>query len=158
MSQPVLRKMLDHLRWADARIVEALRGAATVPSDALEMFAHVLGAEHVWLARLSGRAAEVAVWPKLSVEECAELAAANADELEELFAREDAGTLQRLTHYTNSAGVAFDSTVEDILIHVCMHGQYHRAQVNLLLRHAGAQPAAVDYIGYVRGTPAATRP
>jgi uncharacterized damage-inducible protein DinB len=55
----------------------------------------------------------------------------------------------------NSAGQAFTSTVEDILLHVCLHGQYHRGQVALLLREAGAAPATTDYIAFARGAPTA---
>lgn len=147
--------MLEHLRWADARLVEALRG--TPPAEALELVGHVAGAEHVWLARLGGRAADVAVWPKLSVEECAVLAASNANAFDALIEGLDEQALQRLVQYTNSAGLPFESSVEDILTHVCMHGQYHRAQVNLLLRRAGLAPAPVDYIAFTRGAAAATR-
>jgi uncharacterized damage-inducible protein DinB len=149
--------MLEHLRWADVRVLEALRAAGTPPAEALELFGHVVGAEHVWLARLGGWAAEVAVWPKLSVEECAALAAANANAFDAVVEALDEQALQRVVHYTNSAGLAFESTVEEILTHVCMHGQYHRAQVNLLLRRAGLAPAPVDYIAFTRGAAAATR-
>jgi uncharacterized damage-inducible protein DinB len=156
VSRSVLQTLIEHLRWADDRIVAALRDAGTAPAEVLELFAHVLGAEHVWLARMHGRAAEVAVWPQLSVDDCATLAASNAGALAALVAPGD--PLDRVVHYTNSAGVAFDSSLEEILVHVCMHGQYHRGQVNLLMRKAGLQPAAVDYIAFVRGAPAATRP
>ena len=59
--------------------------------------------------------------------------------------------------YTNSAGQAFETPVGEILVHVALHGQYHRGKVNLLLRSAGFDPAPTDYIAWVRGAPAATR-
>jgi len=40
--------------------------------------------------------------------------------------------------------------VRDILLHVAMHGQYHRGQINQLLRGAGLEPISVDYIVFVR--------
>lgn len=153
----ILRKLVDHLRWSDALILAALRRAAAPPPKALELYGHVLGAEHVWLARLHGRAAEVAVWPALDLDRCEALAKENADALQALVDAGGEESLRRNVHYRNSAGAEFDSTVEDILLHVAMHGQYHRAQVNLLLREAGADPAPVDYIAFARGAPAATR-
>ena len=42
------------------------------------------------------------------------------------------------------------------LLHVPLHGQYHRGKINLLLRQAGRQPAPTDYITFVRGVSAAT--
>ena len=70
---------------------------------------------------------------------------------------EGAEGLRREVAYSNSAGVAFHSTVEDILLQVAMHGSYHRGQIALLLRQEGAEPAATDFIGFARGVPAATR-
>jgi uncharacterized damage-inducible protein DinB len=71
--------------------------------------------------------------------------------------RLDEEDLERTVHYRNSAGAEFDTKISDILLHVALHGSYHRGKVAAALRHAGAQPAATDYIGFVRGVPAATR-
>ena len=51
MGHP-LRRLFDHLEWADDRTLRSLREAPAIPPKALELFAHILGAEHVWLARL----------------------------------------------------------------------------------------------------------
>jgi uncharacterized damage-inducible protein DinB len=65
--------------------------------------------------------------------------------------------LARSVHYTNSAGLEFDSTVEDILLQVLLHAMNHRGQVSAQLRAAGFEPNGTDYIGFARGVPAATR-
>jgi uncharacterized damage-inducible protein DinB len=117
----------------------------------------VLGSEHVWLARIEGRDAGVAVWPRLTLQECAELAAANHLGYLGLLARVDPSGLDTTIHYRNSAGRAFDSTIEDILLHVCLHGSYHRGQIARAMRQGGADPPSTDYIGFIRGAPAATR-
>ena len=151
-----LRKLIDHLRWADARILEALRTASEPSAAALELYRHILGAEHVWLARLHGEPAQYAVWPELTIEECASLAEENFERLADYVER-FGGDLQRGIVYRNSAGHSFESSIEDILLHVAMHGQYHRGQINSLLRQQKEMPAAVDYIAWVRGAAAATR-
>jgi uncharacterized damage-inducible protein DinB len=38
-----------------------------------------------------------------------------------------------------------------------LHGAYHRGQIALLIRQAGAVPAPTDYVAFVRGAPTATR-
>ena len=60
-------------------------------------------------------------------------------------------------HYRNSAGTAFDSRIDDILMHVAVHGAYHRGQVALSLRQEGVRPNPTDYIAFIRGAPTATR-
>lgn len=158
MTTGALSRLYGHMRWADTQAREALRDApGALVERALELYGHVLGAEHIWLARLRQEEATVAVWPRLSVSEAGRL----ADELhagfEVFLAALGPGGLDRDVTYTNSAGQEFTSCVEDILVHVAMHGSYHRGQVALLIRDGGGTPAPTDYIAYVRGSPAATR-
>jgi len=61
----------------------------------------------------------------------------------------------RAIDYRNSAGQAFRSTVEDILLHVALHGTYHRGQIALVIRGGGGEPASTDYIAFIRGAPTA---
>ena len=152
-----LHRLFAHLAWADARALQSLREATHPQEQAHELLAHVLGAEHVWLARLEGRPATVAVWPSLSLDECEALARENQLAYARYLGGLDAGALQRTVHYRNSAGAEFDSRVEDILLHVALHGAYHRGQVAAAVRRGGDVPSPTDYIAFVRGAPAATR-
>ena len=153
-----LRRLYAHLRWADDRTFESRRAApVAAATPALQLMGHILGAEHVWLARLNQRPPTVAVWPDLSIEACAEVAAATHREFEALLATLDDDNLSREEPYTNSAGRQFRSTVMDILMHVALHGAYHRGQVAQLLRQSGGTPVPTDYIAFVRGAQAATR-
>lgn len=152
-----LSKLLDHLRWADLRVLDSLRAMPHPDARALELYAHVLGAEHVWLSRIMERAPRVAVWPSLTLEPAAVLAAENEAGLRALVATRSPEALQRRVAYTNSTGVSFESTLEDMLLQVVLHGCYHRGQIAMLVRGAGGEPAPTDYIAFIRGAPAATR-
>ena len=153
----LLQRLFNHMRWADERALDALRRANDPAPTALGIYAHVLGAEHVWLARLRREMPTVAVWPTLSLEECATLMHQNSDAYQAFFGSVASEDLRDSVAYKNSAGQAFESTVEDILLHVALHGSYHRGQVALLLRQDGAEPNPTDYIAFVRGAPAARR-
>lgn len=149
-----LARLLAHLDWADRRALATLR--ASPEPDALRRLAHVLGAEEVWLARLEGRAPRQPVWPELTVDECAALAEANRAGYVAYLASLAPDDFGREIAYVNSAGQAFRSRVDDVLLHVALHGQYHRGQIALLVRQAGSAPEATDYIAFARGAPAAT--
>ena len=151
-----IRRLFEHAAWADAAVAGALRAAADAPA-ALELYAHVLGAELVWLDRVLGRPASAAVWPRASPAECETLAERSRTEWTGYLASLADADLERPVSYVNSAGKSFVSLLVDILQHVALHGAYHRGQIATLLRQAGAQPAATDYIAFVRGVPAATR-
>jgi uncharacterized damage-inducible protein DinB len=156
----VLARLYEHMVWADLGARDALRampaGSPTL-ARAVELFAHVAGAEHVWLCRLEGRPAEFPVWPALELEAAARLAADSGQALRALVSRLDDAGLAREVEYVNSAGRSFRTRADDILLQVATHGSYHRGQIALLTRDGGGQPAGTDYVSFVRGVPAATR-
>ena len=151
------RKLYEHVAWADARVLQSLRAAHTVLKKDLDLYAHILGSEHVWLSRIRGTPAQVAVWPSLTLDEAERLAAENTAAFNKVISeltQENRGTP---VTYRNSAGEQFTSTLEDILTHVSLHAAYHRGQIAASIRAAGDVPSPTDYIAFARGAPAATR-
>jgi uncharacterized damage-inducible protein DinB len=106
---------------------------------------------------MEGRAPRAAVWPKLERGQISALRDHVVHGYETHLDRLDGSTLSTSIEYTNSAGKTFQTPCADILLHVALHGQYHRGKINLLLRESGGEPVPVDYIAFVRGVPAATR-
>jgi len=149
--------LFRHMWWADEHALASVMAADPRPARVVELYAHVVGAELVWLDRVEGPAGGVPVWPDPSLENCAALSATARRRYAALLGTLRASDLDRVIHYANSAGNEFDTRLEDILLHVALHGAYHRGQVAMLLRDAGAEPRPTDYIAFVRGAPAATR-
>jgi uncharacterized damage-inducible protein DinB len=150
MSSTHLQRLVDHLAWADRRTLEALRAMHAVPIDALRLYGHLLAAEETWLSRIEERPAAVPIWPSLSLEECEALAARNHVAYRAFAASLAAGDAGRALRYRNSQGEEFTNTVEEILLHVALHGSYHRGQVARIVRGEGATPLATDYIVFIR--------
>lgn len=151
-----LQRLANHCLAADAALAESLRAGA-VPEAALREYAHILGSEETWLARLEGRRARAAIWPAGSLDDVLQLRRAVAESYRAYFAALHNADLERLVSYRNSAGIDFSTSVGDILFHMLLHGQYHRGKVNLLLRQNGLPPVPTDFIAFVRGVPAATQ-
>jgi uncharacterized damage-inducible protein DinB len=152
-----LNRLIGHLVWADRLVLDALKRAKSVDPKTVNLYAHLLAAEHVWFTRLVNAAATVLVWPTLTVEECERLAAANAEQLSRYVDQLKPADLARGITYKNSAGAQFTSLVEDILLHVALHGAYHRGQITSALRAGGSIPNPTDYIAFIRGAATATR-
>ena len=151
-----MRRMWEHAAWADRLLLGALLRLDPCPYAVWREYAHVLGAESVWLDRLLRRPARVAVWPNLEPAAAAALAESlRAEYVAYLDSMTHEG-LDALVPYTNSAGLSFETPVEDILLQVFLHGQYHRGKINRMLRQHDEEPAPTDYISFVRGVPAAT--
>ena len=151
----LLLNMIDHMRWADALVADALIANGLLerreaPSaDAVGLFAHIAAVEHLWYSRICSVPVEHAVWPDLSPADAREIAARHADLFEQLVDEGDA-TLQRSVSYRNSAGRNFRNSVEEIVTHVTMHGSYHRGQIARIIRASGGDPPYTDYIQFMR--------
>jgi uncharacterized damage-inducible protein DinB len=154
----MMRRLSQHLAWADDLVLAALEAAPTPPPDAVREYAHILGADEVWLSRLEQRLAATTPWPEFELSELRPFARQLHAGYARYLASITDADLARNVLYTNSAGQSFETRVEDILVHVSLHAQYHRGKVNLLLRQAGLTPAPADFIGFVRGAPAAIAP
>ena len=150
-----LRKLVAHLAWADAEVLAALRASPGSDGRALTLYAHVVAAEAVWIARIAGRKPDVAVWPTLTLEEAAALGQRNHEQLTALVASTTADDLSAEIEYRNSAGVELRSKLEDIVLHAALHGAYHRGQISLVIRGGGGEPAPTDFIAFTRGVPSA---
>jgi len=151
-----LRQLHHHAAWADAALIEAVVSNADGIPGVLREYAHLLGAGETWLSRIEGRDPRLAVWPTLDPGQLRSSAAQVAAGYAALLDRLDDDDLAGAVTYVNGAGARFTNSVADILTHVALHAQYHRGKINLLLREGGAAPVPTDFIGYIRGAPAAT--
>ena len=141
-----LRQLLRYDVWANRETLGSLRKGA--PARSLGWMAHIIAAEHLWMARLRRRKAALPVWPELDVAACGPY----LEELSRMWPEylDDAPDASEPIHYTNSKGESWTSTVEEILTHVVIHSAYHRGQIASAVRASGGDPAYTDYIHAVR--------
>lgn len=144
-----LQRLFDYNAWANRECLTAVR-AGGAPALALRVLGHIVGAEHLWLARLKDTRAPFAVWPALTVDQCDTECAALAAAWAAFVAAADPARLDVVVSYVNSKGEAWRSRVGDILTHVVLHSSYHRGQIASHVRAAGAQPAYTDFIHATR--------
>ncbi|RTE07103.1 DinB family protein [Paenibacillus whitsoniae] len=147
-----IKSMMNHLYWADGRILDALEDSKTRNKDLLKLARHVAVAERVWLSRLQGKgSAQYSLW-----EEAEDLTAIrtmfeeNAEQYRTYIEELQEAELDEMIDYSNQSGVPFRTSVRDILLQVLLHGQYHRGQINRALRIESAEPVQVDYITFAR--------
>ena len=144
-----LQRLFAYDAWANAESLKAVRDAGA-PAAAVRLMAHVAAAEQLWKGRLRSDPAPVVVWPESSLDEIA----SPLDRLGRAWPTFVAGLssvdLAQSVAYVNSKGEAWNTSVEDILLHVVLHSAYHRGQVAYVLRAGGATPAYTDYVHCIR--------
>ena len=139
-------RLFTYNDWSHHEELAHLLG--TKSRDALRLFAHIVGTEATWLARIRGTDSPLPVWPELSIADCEEHVERLRDAWRELLANRD--ELPSRITYTNSKGESFTSRLDDIVMHVILHAAYHRGQIARAVRETGESPAYTDYIHCTR--------
>jgi uncharacterized damage-inducible protein DinB len=88
------------------------------------------------------------VFPTLSLDACGAYFEAHHKQLMQWAQNPE--MRQTTIAYTTTTGTACTNTVEELLSHICLHSQYHRGQINQLIRPLVEHTYDVDYIQYLR--------
>ncbi|SDL94782.1 DinB family protein [Sediminibacillus halophilus] len=143
-----LLKLFDHLKWADQRLMASLTKVDGPDTKGMRLFSHILAAEQVWLARIAGNVSvSNPIWPEMNLEESTQRMKENHSQFEMIL---ENGDVDKLVTYQTSTGKFYTHSLGDILIHLTLHGQHHRGQINQWLREQGIEPVNTDFITFLR--------
>lgn len=146
-----IKQMYAHLHWANQQILETLQKHGNVPLQVLDLFSHILFSERVWITRLKGGdTSQIPIWSPVSLDVCIALVKQNEERFTSILQSLTQERYNQALSYTNSKGITFTNSVQEILTHVALHGQYHRGQINARLRTEGLEPVNIDFITFVR--------
>ena len=144
------RRLFAYDEWANQEVLRSLQASADPPRRSLQLMAHILSAERLWLERLQEIPQTYPVWPDFQLSQCEREAAALPQLWRNYLAGLSSAKLSQAVHYKNSKGESWTNSVEDILTHVVMHSAYHRGQIAAEMRATGDVPAYTDFIHGVR--------
>lgn len=162
MNVDEVRRLFSYTEWANARIVECVRGLSqeqltrhvesSFPSIR-DTLAHIVMAEWVWLRRWHGESpTQRPQWtldaPSLDtiVENLAAVQRERAQFVDTLTAEK----LQQALDYRTMNGQPHTNRLGDLMSHVVNHSSYHRGQLTTMLRQVGATPPSTDLIVFLR--------
>src|SRR5690349_17884670 len=152
------RRWFDYEMDAHAKVLASFDAAAqdarATPTfqKAIDLFAHMMLARRLWLYRFG----IISEGPRHFFPQNVALDSvkAMAEEVHaawsDYFARLDDAELERVFEYRALDGPRYRNRVEDILTQLFGHSWYHRGQIALLLRQAGGEPAATDFVFWSR--------
>jgi uncharacterized damage-inducible protein DinB len=145
-----LRRQFAYDAWANREVLAGLGSIPHLSARPLQLLAHILSAERLWLERIRNGPQSLPVWPDVTAEQCDEHITELARLWHEFLSQLSLTGLTEKVAYKNSKGEPWTSTVEDVLTHVLLHSAYHRGQIASQVRAGGEQPAYTDYIHAVR--------
>ncbi len=118
-----------------------------LPEKSILLLNHLMNAQEIWNNRILETKSAVGVWEIRPLDHLKKINEINHNLSLHIL---ETIPLDRTIEYTNSKGIAFSNSVQDILFHVMNHSTYHRAQIASDLKANGIEPLNSDYIFYKR--------
>jgi uncharacterized damage-inducible protein DinB len=152
MSVKMVRDLYDYHRWANRKLYDfaAGLGEATCARDVggqfshprvSRMFAHLYGADWVWLNRWKGTSPAAVPGDELAT------MAAVREKWEPLEGEQKTfvetltdADLARTLEFKNTEGKAFSAPLGQLLIHVANHATHHRSEIATMLTMLSGSP------------------
>jgi uncharacterized damage-inducible protein DinB len=120
------------------------------PEKPVQLMAHLLASQQVWLTRCKGESFTGALWPDWKVDTFVKTIEDNSKCWLDFLNILNPADFEKIISYKNFRGDSWNDTLSDILAHVVNHGTHHRAQAGQHLKLGGAELPFTDYIFYVR--------
>ena len=152
------RRWFDYEMDAHAKVLASFEAVAqdkraTPPvQKAIDLFAHMMLARRLWLYRFGviGEGPRDFFPQNVALDAVKAMAEEMHAAWSAYFERLDDAELERVFEYRALDGPRYRNRVEDILTQLFGHSWYHRGQIALLLRQAGGEPAATDFVYWSR--------
>lgn len=156
----LIRALYDYHRWANRRLFDA---AAALGEDAAarevgkqfsfptvrRMFAHIYGADWVWLQRWNGTSPTKLPGGEIgSLADLRERWDALEKEQQAFLQSLTAADLGRIVDYRNVEGKAFRLPLGPLLQHVANHATHHRSEIATMLTMLSGSPPGTDLVTY----------
>lgn len=131
---------------SNRRWIEAIDEADLTQESAIRrLMCHILNVHHIWNARLHNRQADSSLWDDLPFQHWMDFAEENYRTTCSYIEYDAIGSS---IAYTSTEGEQLAKTDGDILYHLLLHSDYHRAQIAQLMRQAGKEPPKLYFINF----------
>lgn len=147
-----LLRLFSYDNWANEQVLLSLQDSIGFDGlkKAIEYYAHIAGAQDLWYYRIEDEPVDdLEVWPDYNLSVAFQKISTLNGKWQRLI-ESNRSKLDRMISYKNTKGRSYDTSLSDILHHVIIHGQHHRAQIAKLLRNAEITPPATDFIYFSR--------
>jgi len=155
-----LTQQFDYIKWADDLSLEA---AGTVKLEAYhrefgfsfgtvhKTLLHMLGAQHIWVGRWQGDSTRKFPTPEdlMTLGAIRQRWADVHAELHSFVAKQTDESLENRVEYFRN-NVPHSGVLWQLINHCFDHANYHRGQLNSLVKLAGGKPAGTMYVDYCR--------
>jgi uncharacterized damage-inducible protein DinB len=144
-----LAQMLGYEKWANKKILDALKELPAPDEKALELMSHILLVQMVWYSRIVNQSTPP-VWDKKSLADLFTLHEENHKVLYAWISKLSEADYYKIIEYKNTKGQPFENTIKDILTHLFNHSTYHRGQIVERMKGKLPKMPETDFIVFFR--------
>jgi uncharacterized damage-inducible protein DinB len=146
------QNLFTYNNWANNKIIYSLQQLVIVDKKILNILSHIISTQDAWLERLKQTPNySMNIWEPYSLQEIKVLSQNSSNTWKNFLHRLNKKKFDDICTYRNSKRKEFSNTYSEIMQHVISHSDYHRGQINLLLKNNKVEPIEVDYVLYTRG-------
>ena len=143
-------QLFDYDLYANLRIQETILTAGE-PEKPVQLMAHLLAAQQVWITRCKGETAVGAVlWPDWEADTFKQKIIDTHRAWINFLDYLEPDDFEKMISYKDTKGNQFENKLSDILTQVTNHGTHHRAQMGTWMKSVGVDLPNTDYIFYIR--------
>lgn len=143
-------RLFDYDRQTNHVMIKTISETG-LSEKAVQLMAHVLAAQQIWLGRCKQEVVRVELWPDWKIESLEDVNLQNHQQWLGFINSLDEAAFDRTIAYQNSKGHNYKNILNDILTHIINHGTHHRAQAGQQLKFAGVEKLPItDYIFFTR--------
>lgn len=139
-----LHKLVHHCIWANKSWIDFLMNKTPDDLHLRTLMSHILLGEQVWFQRILEKDLNKQIWQTLSFEKLNDLHQKNNDIYMDLLNNH----LHKKLTFDRFSGESGETTVRNIVVHLCTHGFHHRGQMSAHVSSIGLNPINTDFISY----------
>lgn len=135
-----------NLHFNQLLIQNFLENSSVWSEKSKNLLNHILNAHQIWNARILNQDT-FRVW-QINADNL--LLTINSDNYNHSCKILTERNLDEIITYKTSTGQEFSNSIQGIFFHFVNHSTYHRGQIAMLMKEAGLEPIATDYIFFKR--------
>ena len=147
-----LNKLAHYDAWANEQVLATVRALGRTDERVETLVGHLVQAKRIWLGRIDNTpdGQLPPAQPRINVDEATRLLAITDARLIAITGALTTAGPGHLVYYRTSKGVAYQTPLVDVIVHLVNHATYHRGQIATAVKNSGGTPAVTDYIAWVR--------
>ncbi|MCB0732336.1 MAG: DinB family protein [Ignavibacteriae bacterium] len=143
--------LFEYNNWANDKIIlrlQELEFNFTLGNPIL-ILSHIITSQEYWLERVKKKSSyNIYLWEEFSIQELGILSMNSTKEWIKFISKISDSKFQQMLEYKNLKGEDKSHTFQDIFQNVINHSNYHRGQINKILKLEKCEPVDIDFISY----------